>query len=138
MDDTQSIFMETPAGKSLLSLATYASITRDPSAPQYLTLAQKDRVELDTTIVEYKKECERLRADLIIEYGQMKLIKELGDKRSGELAKLQNKIKARRKRLCDAAKSEARAEFFSQVGNRIIKGNHLGKQIKFTTDTSRI
>ncbi|KAJ5084902.1 hypothetical protein NUU61_009481 [Penicillium alfredii] len=138
MDDTQSIFMETPARKSLLSLATHASITRDPSAPQCPSPAQKDSVELDTKTIEWKNECKTLRTDLIIEYGQLKTAKESGDKRSGELQKLQNKIKSRRKKLCDSAKSNARADFFRQVGNRIIESNHLGEQIKFTSDTGRI
>jgi hypothetical protein len=41
-------------------------------------------------------------------------------------------------RNCDSAKSKARADFFRQVGNRIIESNHLGQEIKFTPDTSRI
>jgi hypothetical protein len=138
MDDTQSIFMETPARKSLLSLATHASITRDPSAPQCLSPAQKDSVELDTKMVELKNECKTLRADLIMQYGQLKTAKDSGDKRSGELQKLQNKIKTRRKKLCDSTKNKARADFFRQVGNRIIESNHLGKQIEFTPNNSRI
>lgn len=138
MDDTQSLFMETPARKSLLSLATHASITRDPTAPQCPTPAQKDSVELDTKMIKWKNECKTLRADLILEYSKLKTAKESGDQRSGELKKLQNKIKSRRKKLFDSAKSKARAEFFRQVGNHIIENNHLGKQVKFTPDTSRI
>jgi hypothetical protein len=138
MDDTQSIFMETPSRKSLLSLATHASITRDPSAPQQATPAQKETVELDAKLVEWKQECQRLRADLIMEFGQLKDARKSGDKRSGDLQKLQNKIKSRRKKLCDSAKSDARAEFFREIGNRIIESNHIGKQIKFTPDDSRV
>jgi hypothetical protein len=138
MDDTQSIFMETPSRKSLLSLATHASITRDPSAPQQATPAQRATVELDAKLVEWKKECQRLRADLIMEYGQLKAACKSGDKRSGELQKLQNKVKTRRKKLCDLAKSDARVEFFRKIGNRIIESNHLGEQIKFTPDDSQI
>jgi hypothetical protein len=138
MDDTQSIFMETPSRKSLLSLATHASITRDPSAPQQATPAQKATVELDPKLVEWKKECQRLRADLIMEHGQLQAARKSGDERSSELQKLQNKVKTRRKKLCDSAKSDARAEFFREIGNRIIESNHLGEQIKFTPDDSRI
>jgi hypothetical protein len=36
------------------------------------------------------------------------------------------------------AKSDARAEFFREIGNRIIESNHLGEQIKFAPDDSRI
>jgi hypothetical protein len=72
MDDTQSIFMETPSRKSLLSLATHASIARDPSAPQKATPAQKESIELDAKLVEWKQESQRLRADLIMEFGQLK------------------------------------------------------------------
>jgi hypothetical protein len=138
MDDTQSIFMETPSRKSLLSLATHASITRDPSAPQQATPAQKATVELDLKLVEWKKECQRLRGDLIMEHGRLKAARKSGDKRSSELQKLQDKVKSRRKKLCDSAKNDARAEFFRQIGNRIIESNHLGEQIKFTPDDSRI
>lgn len=80
--------METPARKSLVSLATHASITRDPSAPQHLIRAQKDSVELDTKIIEWKKECKTLWADLIAGYGRLKTTKESGDKRSGELQRI--------------------------------------------------
>lgn len=138
MDDTQSIFMETPSRKSLLSLATHASITRDPSAPQQATPAQKATVELDAKLVEWKKACQRLRADLIMEHGRLQVARKLGDERSSELQKLQNKIKSRRKKLCDSAKSETRSEFFRQIGNRIIESNHLGEQINFTPDDSHI
>ncbi|KAF3394006.1 hypothetical protein F1880_005516 [Penicillium rolfsii] len=138
MDDTQSIFMETPSRKSLLSLATHASITRDPSAPQQATPAQKKTIELDTRLVEWKQESRRLRADLIMEYGQLKEARKSSDKRSGDLQKLQNKIKSRRKKLCDSAKSDARTEFFREIGNRIIESNHIGEQIKFNPDDSRI
>jgi hypothetical protein len=138
MDDTQSIFMETPSRKSLVSLATHASITRDPSAPQQATPAQKTTVELDAKLVEWKTECQRLRADLIMEHGRLQAARKLGDERSAELQKLQNKIKSRRKKLCDSAKSENRAEFFREIGNRIIESNHFGEQIKFTQDDSRV
>ncbi|KAJ5090353.1 hypothetical protein N7532_009037 [Penicillium argentinense] len=58
--------------------------------------------------------------------------------RSKELQKLQNKIKSRRKKLCDSAKRERRAGFFREIGNRITGSNHQGEQITFTPDDSRI
>lgn len=73
-----------------------------------------------------------------MEYGQLKGASKSGDKRSNKLQRLQNRIKSRRKKLCDSAKSDARANFFRQIGNRIIESNHLGEQIKFTPNDSRI
>lgn len=64
-----------------------------------------------------------------MEHGQLKAARKSGDKRSGELQKLQNKVKSRRKKLCDSAKSDACAEFFREIGNRIIESNHLAEQI---------
>lgn len=73
-----------------------------------------------------------------MEHSQLKAARTSSDKRSGELQKLQNKVKSRRKKLCDSAKRDRRAEFFREIGNRIIESNHLGEQIKFTPDDSRI
>lgn len=138
MDDTQSIFMGTPARKSLLSLATHASLTRDPSAPQDATPAQRKAIELDPGIVQLKGECEALRRDLVMEYGMLKNAKESSDKRFYEFQSLQNQIKSKRYRLCKQAKAKVREEFFRQVGNSIIESNHLGEQVQFTPDTNHI
>lgn len=138
VDDTQSIFMGTPVRKSLLSLATHASLTRDPSAPQDATPAQKRAIELEPKMAQIKSECEALRNDLFMEYGVLKKARESSDKRYDEFESLQNKIKSRRYRLCKQAKAETREEFFRQIGNRIIESNHLGEQVQFTPDTRHI
>ncbi|KAJ6115235.1 hypothetical protein N7486_001013 [Penicillium sp. IBT 16267x] len=135
-DDTQSLFMETPTRNSLLSLSTHASITRDPSAPQELTATQKEAVESDDLIQTCLSDRERLRSDVISQYGQLKHAKASGDKRFHELQRLGNKTKARRRRLCHKALVAVRREFFEQVGNQTIESNAAGKPIDYTPDTS--
>ncbi|KAJ5235167.1 uncharacterized protein N7469_004335 [Penicillium citrinum] len=138
MDDTQSIFIETSARKSLLSVATYTSIMRNLSAPQQSTDAQKNTIELNTQIADWENKCRRLRTDSIVQFGRLKAANELGDPRSKQLQKLQNQIKSRRKRLCDAARRDRRADFFPEIGNRIIESNQRGEHLTFTPDDSRI
>lgn len=138
MDDTQSIFIETSARKSLLSVATYTSIMRNLSAPQQSTDAQKNTIELNTQIADWENKCRRLRTDSIVQFGRLKAANELGDPRSKQLQKLQNQIKSRRKRLCDAARRDRHADFFPEIGNRIIESNQRGEHLTFTPDDSRI
>ncbi|KAJ5931100.1 hypothetical protein N7466_006593 [Penicillium verhagenii] len=131
-DNTQSLFIETPTRNSLLGLSTHASITRDPSAPQELTTTQKEAVKSDDLIQTYLSNRERLRSDIISQYGQLKNAKASGDNRFHEVQRLGNKIKARRRRLCHKALVAVRREFFEQVRNRIIESNTREKPIDDT------
>lgn len=138
LDDTQSIFMGTPARKSLLDLATHASITRDPSGRQGLTDAQKEKVGSDEKTEEKKEKAQELRRALIEEYGQLKIAKDAEDERHREFISLQNSIKSQRKRDSDKMLYSVREQFFKEVGDRIIQANLEGKPIEYKPDTSQI
>lgn len=138
LDDTQSIFMGTPTRDSLLNLAIHANLKRDASAPQDLTIEQKESLELDGELQDLTKAHISLRTALIADFGRLLKAREADDARWHEFARLQNKIWARRRKLHRKAKKTVREEFFQNIGNRIIERNHLGDPIIFTPDTSHI
>jgi len=109
-DDTQSAFMETPARDALLKLSSNASLTRDISAPQDLTGQQKQELEKHPELSSLKRECNNLRNQLIATHYQ--LYKGRGTELYNEFKKIQNKIRAKRKKLHDSAKKQQYNEFF--------------------------
>ncbi|PYH94478.1 hypothetical protein BO71DRAFT_475974 [Aspergillus ellipticus CBS 707.79] len=78
-NDTQSLFMETPARTALLSLATHTSITRDPSAPQDLTDEQKKAMHSIPEVRELTEKREELQADILKIHGNLNFAKESCD-----------------------------------------------------------
>jgi hypothetical protein len=135
-DDTQSAFMETPARDALLKLSTNASLTRDASAPQDLTVEEKRELEKDPELMDLKLECKALRDDLIVKHHQIG--KGKGTELYNNFQKLQNKIRAKRKKLHDSAKQNLYNEFFYNVGNHIIEQNYQGKPVKFEPDLTHV
>jgi Protein of unknown function (DUF3435) len=109
-DDTQSAFMETPARDALLKLSSNASLTRDISVPQDLTDQQKQELEKHPELSSLKRECNNLRNQLIATHYQ--LYKGRGTELYNEFKKIQNKIRAKRKKLHDSAKKQQYNEFF--------------------------
>ncbi|KAJ5449485.1 uncharacterized protein N7458_005934 [Penicillium daleae] len=137
-DDTQFAFMETPARDALLKLACNSSLTRDASAPQDLTEPQKRSLEYDQELNRLKRECQGIRSDLIAEFHQLNKARCADPGRYNANRNLQNKVKARRKKIHDEAKEKVRAEFFENIGNHIIDQNYQGNPMKFEPDMSHI
>ncbi|KAI9037217.1 uncharacterized protein KD926_000723 [Aspergillus affinis] len=137
-NDTQSLFMETPARTTLLSLATHASITRDPSAPQDLTDEQKKAIHSIPEVRELTEKREELQADILKTHGDLNLAKESCDPRFAESAVLLAKLKWQRQKARASMLQEARVNFFRQIGNQIIEKNRLGEKVFYEPDTSRI
>lgn len=137
-DDTQSAFMETPARDALLKLACNSSLTRDASAPKDLTEPQKRSLENDLELDRLKRECWRLRNDLIAEFHQLNKAKCANAKRYGAYIMLQKRVKARRKKIHEEAKERVRNDFFENIGNHIIDKNYQGNPVAFEPDTSHI
>ncbi|PYH94545.1 FluG domain protein [Aspergillus ellipticus CBS 707.79] len=137
-DDTQSVFMETPTRDSLLKLASNASLTRDASVPHHLSSTQKAAIEKDREIFELKRDCEKIRDDLIAQHHGLKKAKEAGDKRHSEFQRLQARVRAKQKQLQKRARNRVREEFFGSVGNQIIEYNYNGNPLSFTPNTEHI
>lgn len=138
LDDTQSIFMGTPARKDLVDLATHASITRDPSAPSQLTDSQREEIENEETMKYTKERKGELKKLLIERYGQIKIAYETGDPDAEEHRGLYNKLIARRRHLHRKKLDSVREEFFKSVGDQIIAGNAAGKPVQYEYDISAI
>jgi hypothetical protein len=137
-DDTQSAFMETPARDALLKLACNSSLTRDVSAPQDLTEPQKKSLESDQELHRLKHQCQELRKDLIAEFHQLQKAKYADAERYNKFLTLQRKVKARRKKIHEEAKTRVREEFFENIGNHIIDQNYQANPVKFESDTSHV
>lgn len=137
-DDTQSVFMQTPARNALISLASNASLTRDASAPQELTAARKEAIETNPELQMLIRECASTREALISKFNSIKKAAEAQDIDHKHLKKLQSEIRAKRKRLFRSALNAQHKEFFDQVGNHIIEKNHQGTPIKHSADVSHI
>ena len=137
-DDTQSVFMQTPARNALISLASNASLTRDASLPQELTAARKEAIETDPELQMLIQECTSTHKNLISKFSSIKKAAEVQDMDHKRLKKLQSAIRAKRKRLFRSAMNAQHKEFFDQVGNHIIEKNHQGIPIKYTADVSHI
>lgn len=54
-DDTQSAFMGTPTGDTLIKLATNSSLTWDTSVPQHLSDEKKQEIEQLTELTDLKR-----------------------------------------------------------------------------------
>ncbi|KAJ5676455.1 uncharacterized protein N7477_002088 [Penicillium maclennaniae] len=128
INDNQSAFMETPARDALLKLACNSSLTRDASAPQDLTDPQKRSLENDQELDQLKRECQGLRNDLIAEFRQ------LNKARCAHAGR----YNARRKKIHDKAKENARNQVFENIGNNIIDQKYQGNPVKFEPDTPHI
>ena len=109
-DDTQSAFMETPARDALLKLSSNASLTQDASAPQELTDQQKQELKTDQDLMSLKRECKAFRDSLIAEYHQLHRAR--GTELYNEFQKLQNKVRAKRKKIHESAKRKHYSDFF--------------------------
>lgn len=138
LDDTQSIYMGTPTRDSLLNLAIHANLKRDASAPQDLTIEQKESLEMDSELRDLRKAHKSLRITLLAEFRRLQKAREANDARWHEFIRLRNKIWARHRKLYRKAKKTARDEFFQNIGNQIIERNHQGNPIIFTPDASHI
>lgn len=135
-DDTQSAFMEIPARDALLKLSSNASLTRDASAPQELTNQQKQELEKDQELMSLKQECKAFCDSLIAEYHQLHRAR--GTELYKKFQKLQNKVRAKRKKNHESAKRKHYSEFFENIGNQIIEWNYQGKPIKFEPNVSHV
>lgn len=135
-DDTQSAFMETPARDTLLKLASNTSLTRDPSAPQVLTTAQKEELERHPELMKLKRDYQALRHDLISKYHRLHKAK--GTAIYECYLSLQKNVRAMRKKIHESAKKDAYREFFENVGNHIIEQNYQGKPTLVETNLSHI
>jgi hypothetical protein len=60
--------METPARDTLLKLSTNASLTRDASTPQDLTVEEKRELEKDPELLDLKLEYKALHDNLIMKH----------------------------------------------------------------------
>jgi hypothetical protein len=137
-DDTQSAFMETPARDALLKLACNSSLTRDASAPQHLPKQEKECIEMDPELYKLKKECNAFRHELIAEYHQLTKARKADPARYDRYRRLQNQVRAKRKKLHTDAKDKMYDNFFEHVGNHIIDQNYQGIPVEFEPDTSHI
>ncbi|PYI07380.1 FluG domain protein [Aspergillus sclerotiicarbonarius CBS 121057] len=133
-DDTQSAFMGTPARDALLNLSSTAGLTRDASAPQDLSLGQKEKLEQTPELMEAKRECKALRNDLIARYHQ--ICKAKGTMAYANYQKLRNNVRSKRKKIYETAKTDSRVEFFETVGNHIIEKNYQRDPITFQPELS--
>ncbi|OJJ82561.1 uncharacterized protein ASPGLDRAFT_1496032 [Aspergillus glaucus CBS 516.65] len=88
-DDTQSVFMQTPARNALISLASNASLTRDASAPQELTAARKEAIETNPELQMLIRGCASTREALISKFNSIKKAAEAQDIDYKHLKKLQ-------------------------------------------------
>jgi hypothetical protein len=93
---------------------------------------------MDPELNQLKRAHCAVRHELIAEYHMLMKARKADPQRYNEYRRLQNQIKAKRKRLHQAAKNEVHSDFFENVGNYIIDLNHRGNPIKFEPDTSHI
>lgn len=128
--------METPARDALLKLSSNASLTWDASAPQELTDQQKQELEKDQELMSLKRECKAFCDNLIAEYHQLHRAR--GTELYKEFQKLQNKVRAKRKKNHESAKRKHYSESFENIGNQIIEQNYQGKPIKFEPNVSHV
>lgn len=135
-DDTQSAFMETPTRDALLKLSSNASLTQDASAPRELTDQQKQELEKDQELMSLKRECKAFCDNLIAENHQLHRAR--GTELYKNFQKLQNKVRAKRKKNHESAKRKHYSEFFENLGNQIIERNYQGKPIKFEPNVSHV
>ncbi|KAJ5372453.1 hypothetical protein N7517_004459 [Penicillium concentricum] len=112
--------METPARDALLRLACN----------------QKKAIELDPNLERLKEAASSIRGALLKKFRRLDIAKMAGDERYQELRRLQAATKTHRKRLFEATRKKKRREFFEDIGNRIIEGNHEGNPITFNLDLS--
>jgi hypothetical protein len=114
-DDTQSAFMETPARDALLKLACNSSLTRDASAPQHLPEQEKECIEMNPELSKLKLECNAFRHELIAEYHQLTKARKADPARYDQYRRLQNQVRAKRKKLHTDAKDKMYDNFFVQL-----------------------
>lgn len=134
--DTQSVYLGTPTRDALIKLSTNSSITRDPSAPQELTPAQKQSVEKDPELLEAEEDWITRRDELIAEYGTISKITDLDILQ--DYRQLRNKPRTIRKRLHKKEKDKTYKEHFDNVGDTIIEKNYRGEDTTYEPDTSSI
>jgi hypothetical protein len=137
-DDVQSAFMGTPARNALLGLACNASLTRDVSAPNDLDSADKKGIELDPELDRLKEATRRSRLALTKKWRSLQYAEKSEPEHYQSFRRLQNATRTYRKRLFEARRKEKRESFFSDIGNRIMEGNHQGNPIKFNADLSHM
>jgi hypothetical protein len=137
-DDVQSAFMGTPARNALLGLACNASLTRDVSTPNDLDSADKKGIELDPELDRLKEATRRSRLALTKKWRSLQHAEKGEPEHYQNFRRLQNATRTYRKRLFEAKRKEKRESFFSDIGNRIIEGNHQGNPITFNADLSHM
>jgi hypothetical protein len=86
--------------------------------------------------MDLKLECKALCDDLIVKHHQIGNGR--GTKLYNNFQKLQNKIRAKRKKLHNSAKQNLYNEFFDNMGNHIIEQNYQGKPVKFEPDLTHV
>lgn len=137
-DDTQSAFMETPARDALLKPACNSSLMRDASAPQHLPEQERECIEMDPELNKLKIERNAFRHEPIAEYHQLTKARKANPARYDQYRRLQNQVRAKRKKLHTDAKDKMYDNFFGHVGNHIIDQNYPGIPVEFEPDTSHI
>lgn len=137
-NNTQSTFIKTPARDALLKLTCNSSLTRNASAPQHLPEQEKEYIKIDPELNKLKIEYNSFRHKLITEYHQLTKAQKANPTRYNRYRRLQNQVRAKRKKLHTDTKDKIYNNFFEHIRNHIIDQNYQGIPVEFEPDTSHI